>query len=201
MARMPAPGDTSPRMQNFETLLAAAQAGAAWACTEVWIEYSPAVAAFLRARGSREPDDVTSEVFIAVFEQLPKFVGGPAELRSFVFSIAYRRLVDELRMRSRRGEHAEFTAGIDPRHTESAEQAALTRLGDASALGLLDTLPAEQRDVMVLRIVADLTVEQIAEIVGKRPGAVKALQRRALENLRKRISPTRTPTGASDDSE
>jgi len=54
---------------------------------------------------------------------------------------------------------------------------------------------------MVLRIVADLTVEQIAEVLGKRPGAVKALQRRALERLRKKFDATRTPDGPANDSE
>ena len=41
-------------------------------------------------------------------------------------------------------------------------------------------LPPDQRAVLLLRIIGDLTIEQIAEAVGKRPGAVKALQRRAL---------------------
>jgi RNA polymerase sigma-70 factor (ECF subfamily) len=198
---MSPPEGAAPRHQNFDAVRAAAQVGAPWACTELWVEFAPAVNAFLRARGSREPEDVTSEVFLALFDQLPRFSGGPAELRSFIFSIAYRRLVDELRMRTRRGEHAEFTAGIDPRSVPSAEQEAISRLGDASALDLLDQLPPDQRDVMVLRIVADLTIEQIAEVVGKRVGAVKALQRRALESLRKKLEPTRTLSSASRDSD
>lgn len=193
--------EVAPGAQNFQALLRAAQAGAAWACTTIWVEYAPAVAAFLSARGSREPDDLTSDVFLAVFDRLPDFVGGEPELRSFVFSIAYRRLVDELRMRSRRGEALEWSAETDPRRSASAEDAALTRLGDRSALSLLETLPEDQRNVMVLRIVADLTVEQVAAVLDKRPGAVKALQRRALESMRKKISPTRTLSGPSDDSE
>ena len=197
---MLAPG-SSPSVQTFESVLAAARTGAKWACTQLWLEYSPAVAAFLKARGSREPEDLTSEVFLALFDQLPKFEGGPAELRSFIFSIAYRRLVDELRMRTRRGEAAEFTVDIDPRSVDSAETAAIQNLGDADAARLLDELPQDQRDVMVLRIVADLTVEQVAEVLGKRAGAVKALQRRALENLRKKLAPTRTPASPSGDSE
>lgn len=185
----------------FESKLLAAQHGAAWAFTSLWNEYAPAVAAFLRARGSREPDDLTSEVFLAVFDSIQKFRGGQAEFRSFVFSIAYRRLVDELRMRARRGIHDEWSPEADARRSPSAEDDAHTRLGDASALRLLDILPPDQRDVMVLRIVADLTIEQVAEVLGKREGAVKALQRRALENLRKKVAPTRTPAGASGDSD
>ena len=76
---------------------------------------------------------------------------------------------------------------------DSAEHDAERRLGDERARQLLDDLVPDQRDVMVLRIVADLTVEQVAEVLGKNVGAVKALQRRALENLRKKVAPTRTP--------
>lgn len=188
------------REQTFESTLAAAQQGAAWASTAIWVEYAPAVAAFLRARGSREPDDLTSEVFLAVFERVGSFTGGEAEFRSFVFSIAYRRLVDELRMRARRGTHDEWTPERDDRRAPSAEDEAHTTIGDAAALRVLDDLPRDQRDVLVLRIIADLTIEQIAEVLGKREGAVKALQRRALENLRKKFAASRTPEGLSVDS-
>lgn len=182
-------------------MLGAAQVGAAWASTAIWVQYAPAVAAFLRARGSNEPEDLTSEVFLAVFERLPGFVGGEPEFRSFVFSIAYRRLVDELRRRSRRGEHTEWSAESDPRRSASAEDQALEAMGDASVLALLDGLSEDQRSVMVLRVIADLTVEQIAVVLGKRPGAVKALQRRALDALRKKVSTDRTPADAAGDSE
>jgi RNA polymerase sigma factor (sigma-70 family) len=177
---------------TFEPMLAAAQTGAAWACTTIWVEYAPAVAAFLRARGSREPEDLTSEVFLTLFDQLPAFVGGERDLRSFIFSIAYRRLVDELRMRSKRGTHIEWTAEQDQRTSASAEDDALERFGDESALALLDGLPVDQRNVLVLRIIADLSIEQIATILGKSQGAVNSLQRRALEALRKKLSSTRT---------
>jgi RNA polymerase sigma-70 factor (ECF subfamily) len=185
----------------FASVLAAAQAGASWACTRLWSEHAPVVAAFLAARGSREPDDLTSEVFLVVFDRLDGFAGDQAAFRSFVFSIAYRRLVDELRMRGRRGETVELVAEEDPRRASSAEDEATARLGDQRAIALIANLPADQRDVMALRIVADLTVEQVAEVLGKRPGAVKALQRRALERLRKKLVETRTPDAPANDSE
>lgn len=189
------PGDGA-----FESVLGAARQGAAWAYTSLWNDYAPAVAGFLRARGSREPDDLTSEVFLAVFERLPTFIGSESEFRSFVFSVAYRRLVDELRMRARRGTHDQWRAEKDERRSPSAEDDAHARLGDERALALLDILPPDQRDVMVLRVIGDLTIEQVAAVLGKREGAVKALQRRALENLRKKVASARTPAGPSSDS-
>jgi len=184
----------------FATLLAAAQTKAGWACTQLWNDHAPAVAAFLRVRGSRDPDDLTSEVFLVVFDRLPSFRGDAMAFRSFVFSIAYRRLVDELRMRSRRRDTVELLPHEDPRRASSAEDEAETRIGDQRVRALLDDLPPDQRDVMVLRIVADLTIDQIADIVGKRPVAVKALQRRALERLRKKLAVPRTPAELASDS-
>ncbi len=192
-------GSTSD--ETFASVLAAAQAGASWACTQLWSDHAPAVAAFAQARGSREPDDLTSEVFLAVFDRLATFRGDAEAFRSFVFSIAYRRLVDELRMRGRRGETVELVAEEDPRRASSAEDEATRRLGEHRALALIASLPADQRDVMMLRIVADLTVEQVAVVLDKRPGAVKALQRRALERLRKKLDAPRTPAGPADDSD
>lgn len=187
--------------EAFASVLAAAQAGASWACTQLWNDHAPAVAAFAQARGSREPDDLTSEVFLTVFDRLSSFQGDAENFRSFVFSIAYRRLVDELRARGRRGETVELQVDDDPRRASSAEEEATARLGDHRAVVLIAALPADQRDVMMLRIVADLTVEQVAAVLDKRPGAVKALQRRALERLRKKLDATRTPVAAADDSE
>ncbi|MEO7348318.1 MAG: sigma-70 family RNA polymerase sigma factor [Terrimesophilobacter sp.] len=192
-------GSTNSKAAVFVTLLAAAQTGEQWAFATLWVEYAPAVTAFLRARGSREPDDITSEVFIAVFERLPQFVGGEAEFRSFLFSITYRRLVDEFRMRARRGESSEWTAEKDPRRSPSAEQEAFDRVADGAALALIDTLPEDQRNVLALRIIADLSIDQIATVLDKRPGAIKALQRRALERLRKNFPPSRTPDAHSND--
>ncbi|MFC9917145.1 RNA polymerase sigma factor [Agromyces binzhouensis] len=185
--------------EPFHAVLVAAQAGARWANSELWNEYAPAVAAFVRSRGSREPDDLTSEVFLAVFDRLGAFRGDEADFRAFVFTIAYRRLTDELRRRGRRGEHEEWQQGLDARRAPSAEDEALGRLGDRSARELIDSLVPDQRDVMVLRILGDLTVDQVAVVLGKRPGAVKALQRRALESLRRKIATGRTPARAFGD--
>jgi RNA polymerase sigma-70 factor, ECF subfamily len=171
----------------FETVLAAAQSGAAWASSTLWREYAPGVAGFARGRGSRDPDDLASEVFLTVFDTLSTFIGNESEFRSYLYSIAYRRLVDELRQRSRRGETVQWLPEDDLRTEPSAEDAASIRSSDSTVLAQFDILPVDQRNVMVLRIVSDLTIEQIAEVLDKSPGAVKSLQKRALDALRKKV--------------
>jgi RNA polymerase sigma-70 factor (ECF subfamily) len=142
-------------------------------------------------RGAREPDDLTSEVFIAVFRNLPTFHGTEANFRSWVFVIAHRRLLDERRNRSRR------PAVVDESFEESSGGAALGGDAEADALRALATervqavcsrLVPDQRDVLLLRIVGDLTVDQIAEVLEKSPGAVKQLQRRGFEAVRRLLS-------------
>jgi RNA polymerase sigma-70 factor (ECF subfamily) len=80
---------------------------------------------------------------------------------------------------------AEYDAGADPRVTASAEEAAMAGLGTDDMHRLLHQLSDDQRDVLLLRVVADLSLEQTAAALGKRVGAVKALQHRALATLRR----------------
>lgn len=169
----------------FAELLAAARAGDPGACRRLWDTYAPPVARFARARGSREPEDLTSEVFLTVFRDLGRFEGGEAAFKSFLFTVAHRRLVDEHRTRARRVESSTWEDELDPRRSPSAEDGALSSLGSGQARQMLDALAPDQRDVLVLRIFGDLTIEQIAEVLGKQPGAVKALQRRGMNALRK----------------
>ena len=183
----------------FPDVLLAAQAGDPGACRRLWETYAPAVARYARARGSREPEDLTSEVFLTMFRTLPRFEGGEAAFKGFLFTVAHRRLVDELRARSRCPQATTWEDETDPRRAPSAEDGALSSLGSGQARQMLDALAPDQRDVLVLRIFGDLTIEQIAETLGKQPGAVKALQRRGMTALRKNFACGHTPAGLTAD--
>ena len=181
---------------DFDHVLDAARAGAGWACTRLYRSLAPAVAGYLRANGVREPDDVTSDVFLAVFSRLRSFSGTEERFRSWVFTIAHNRMVDERRALARRPNVRSLEAvegdGAQPRAV-SAEGQALHTLGRKRVERLLEDLAPDQRDVLALRVVADLTVEQVAAALDKSPGAVKALQRRALNALRRRLSQEAVP--------
>ncbi len=181
----------------MDDVVRAAQAGQAWALRRVYDELAPAVVGYLRARGAAEPDDLTSEVFLSVFARLPSLTGGAAGLRTFTFSVAHARLVDDLRRRSRRPEPVAYDPEGDDRRTPSSEDEALVRLQTDRVQALLATLGADQRDVLALRILGDLTVEQVAEALGKSPGAVKQLQRRGLLSLRTALEQGDHPSGVT----
>jgi RNA polymerase sigma-70 factor (ECF subfamily) len=173
---------------TFPEVLAAAQAGAGWAFEVIYRELAPALTGYLRLQGSAEPDDLASETFIGVFTGLAAFRGDEAGLRSWVFTIGRRRLVDDWRRRGRRPVLAED--GDDALRDHSGgdvEEDALTRMSSQMVHDICARLPDDQRDVLLLRILADLTVEQVATVLGKTAPAVKALQRRALTTLRSDI--------------
>jgi RNA polymerase sigma-70 factor (ECF subfamily) len=168
----------------FAEVLAAAQAGASWAMESLYRDLAPAVTAYLRLHGAAEPDDLASETFIGVLSGLSGFSGDQAALRSWVFTIAHRRLVDDWRRRSRRPQLVDDDSALEAQVGGDVETDALATLGTAMVQERCAALPADQRAVVLLRILGDLTVEQVAEVLGKTVPSVKALQRRALVTLR-----------------
>jgi RNA polymerase sigma factor (sigma-70 family) len=170
---------------QFDAVLAAAQDGAPWALERMFTALAPSVTGYLRVQGSTEPEDLTSEVFVAVLRNLCTFQGDEAGFRSWVFTIAHRRLLDERRRRARRPFPEPLTDAGDAASRESAAaddvEGAIDRsLGAERVRALCDRLVPDQRDVLLLRLLGDLSIEQIAGTLGKSKGAVKALQRRGL---------------------
>jgi RNA polymerase sigma-70 factor, ECF subfamily len=148
-------------------------------------EFSPAVLGYLRARNVEDPEGTTQEVFLALYPQLGRVRGGAKGIKSLVFSIAHARYVDEYRRRVKAPPTTDYDPEADPRCAASAEDQLLAAESTANVNALLGTLQQDQQEVLALRIVADLSLETTAEIMGKTPGAIKQLQRRALCRLRK----------------
>jgi RNA polymerase sigma factor (sigma-70 family) len=162
--------------EAFPAVLGAAQANAPWAFERLFHAYAGPVAGYVRSQGVPDPDGVANEVFFAAFRRLGDFAGSEPRFRSWLFTIAHNRVVDERRRAARRPRLTE-EAARDPVGGD-VEAEALARLGEERVRALLSALPADQRSVLLLRIAADLTVQEVADVLGKRPGAVKALQRR-----------------------
>ncbi|QCB95671.1 sigma-70 family RNA polymerase sigma factor [Arthrobacter sp. PAMC25564] len=166
--------------------LSAALAGEPSGFSAVYTAVSPAVLGYFRARGVEDAEALTQDVFVDVLPKLAKVTGGHSGLRTFIFSVAHARLVDYRRRAARTPYLAEYDPRDDARYAKSAEDEALGSLGGMS--GTLSRLNEEQREVLVLRIVADLSIEQVAGIMDKTPGAVKQLQRRGLSALRELVT-------------
>lgn len=168
----------------FDDVLMAAQAGAGWAFTRLYEDLAGVVTGYLRQQGAREPDDVASETFLHVFSGIGTFEGDEEAFRSWVFTIAHRRLVDEHRSVGRRPEVAPVDdtevrpdPGPSPDHTV-VDEAHWEELEQHLAV-----LTPLQRDVVLLRVVAGLTVAETAATVGRSQAAVRQLQHRGLRAL------------------
>jgi RNA polymerase sigma factor (sigma-70 family) len=181
----------------FDDILAAAQAGAAWAFETLYRDLAPSVTGYLRLHGAVEPDDLASETFIGVFTGLSAFSGDEAALRSWVFTIAHRRLVDDWRRRSRRPQTCDDDVDLAGHVGGNVEDDVLLQVGTAEVHRLCGSLPDDQRTVILLRILADLTVEQVGQVMGRSVPSVKALQRRGLRALRDQLETTSEKVGAA----
>ncbi|MEL7209546.1 MAG: RNA polymerase sigma factor [Actinomycetota bacterium] len=185
---------------TFPTVLEAARAGEARAFERLYELLHRRVYAFAHVRGCADPEGLVNDVFVQVFVNIGTFEGNEPQFKAWVFRIARNRVIDEARRRRRRPIDAsldeETIHGLTS--VDDTEREALDRVGSASVLAHLDALTPEQRDVVLLRIVADLTIESIAGILDKRPGAVKALQRRAFRTLAREMAlDARTPSDYS----
>ena len=175
--------------EQFSDVLGAARTGAPWALERLYREFHPSVLAFLRARAPADAEDLASEVFIAVAEGLVRFEGDEDGFRSWLFTITYRQVGQLRRRMGRRRTDPAPVEVVDERVPPGdAERDAMAAIGTQEALDLIATLPPAQGEVLLLRVVADLPVDQVAKIVGKRPTAVRALQHRAVVGLARRTA-------------
>ena len=175
-------------VDDLAAVLAAARAGDGLAFSELWRRHCGQVAGYLRARGVRDIDDVTSEVFLAVFRGIKRFDGDGPAFRAWLFTIAHHRAVDEMRRAARSADVEPYDVDSDPCSVRSAEDSALESLSDEEIIrAVLGELTCEQRDVMLLRFAADLPVDHCAAVLHRSQDAVKKLQRRAIARLRRRL--------------
>jgi len=177
-----------PVEPTFDMLLGAAQSGQPRAFEALYRALSPTVSRYLWLNGATDPESLTNEVFLGVFMGLVSFSGGEAKFRSWVFTIAHRRLIDDRRQVGRRP----MTADLPPESLSGlvggdAEDDALDGMATGRMHDVLRCLTEEQRRVLLLRLVADLTVDQVAEATGKTVAAVKSLQRKGLDGIRRRL--------------
>jgi RNA polymerase sigma factor (sigma-70 family) len=181
--RVPIPTDAA-----FAAVLADARTGAEPAWNSLYRAFSPAVLGYLRGLGSAEAEDLTGEVFLQVVRDLHRFRGDRAAFKAWVLRIAHHRFIDDRRRIGRRPLELVPSPPERDGTVSSAETEALALLGAERVHELLAALSPDQRAVLLLRVVGDLTVAEISRVIGKRAGAVKALQRRGLAALGRRLA-------------
>jgi RNA polymerase sigma-70 factor (ECF subfamily) len=158
------------------------------AVTRIYTAYAPALYRFFMASvGDRHlAEDLTGNTFVSAIEDLPKFRGPIEALGGWLFQIARHDLYDHRRKQQRSrmepldenlNEAALADGAVDP------EEMAIDRLEGSRVMAALRELSPDQREVLLLRMAGGLTAPEVAAIVGKTTGAVKALQHRGLASL------------------
>jgi RNA polymerase sigma-70 factor, ECF subfamily len=169
-----------PLGSSFPSVLAAAQTGAEWALSSLYRELHPPLLRYLRAHEAGEAEDLASEVWLDVAGGLTRFEGDESAFRTWLFTIARRRLIDLRRRRARRRTDLVPLDRLDDRPDVAEPFSAVESDG---VLSWVAALPPEQAEVVLLRVVAELDSNEVAAVIGKKPGTIRVMQKRALERL------------------
>lgn len=174
--------------QSFDSVLEAAKLGAEWAWGVLYGEIAGPVTGFLRTRGVADPEEAAGDVFIELSRGLESFEGSEEAFNTFVFVIAYKRLMVEKRYSTGRA-HSVLADQVLDRLQKDVDQLVGASVSDTPAdiRQALEVLSSDQRDVLSLRIVGGLSLEQTAEVVGRSVQVVKTTQRRGLSKVRRTI--------------
>lgn len=169
---------------DFEAVLAAARGGADWAIAILYRDLHPRLSRYLAARDPQVADDLESEVWVSVASGIRDFSGSASEIRGWVFSMARRRVADFRRTAARRVTEAVPEDQPDRAAPDDTEAQALEEMSSERAAAFVTTvLSHDQAEVIFLRVLAGLEVEQVAQILGKPAGTIRVLQHRALRRL------------------
>jgi RNA polymerase sigma-70 factor (ECF subfamily) len=166
--------------KRFETVLAAAQMGTEWAVAALHQELNPRILRYIKALGVASPSDVAARVWEELASNLAGFDGNLRSFRRWVFGLARAEAFGPDRHRSAQGEDA-------PRAESPFNLASMEAEGQSmveESLAQISALPQDQAEVVLLRILGELTPVEVSEILGTRPGTVRNLEQQGLERLR-----------------
>lgn len=139
---------------------------------------------FYHVKSKTTAEDITGEVFLKAWRAINSCRGKENTFSSWLYRIAHNQMVDEIRKRERRPslelEHVENIS--DPK--SSVEE----HLEQQELLELIDCLPPNQRQVIILKFIEGMDNREIANIMGKSEGAIRVMQMRALATLKKELS-------------
>jgi RNA polymerase sigma-70 factor (ECF subfamily) len=169
---------------EFESVLDKARTGDEGAFARLWRDLNPALLRYLSLAGE-SADEVASDTWLTVVQGLGSFRGDEAAWRAWVFTTARRRAIDAGRQRTRAARTSwrhRASSWVEAVEADCADIVVDT-LTSADAIRLVRRLPALQAEVVLLRVVVGLPVSEVAELVGRSPGAVRVAAHRGLKAL------------------
>lgn len=190
--------DIQPDDSRLTVAVQAAQGGDEAAFRTVYRAVHSRLLGYVRTLvGDADAEDVTSETWLQITRDLARFSGDADRFRGWAARIARNRALDHIRMRGRRpaigGDESELA---DTPGTADTAGEALEALGTGRTLRLIARLPQDQAEAVVLRVVVGLDAKATAQVLGKRPGAVRTAAHRGLRRLAELIADEPAAGGA-----
>jgi RNA polymerase sigma-70 factor, ECF subfamily len=173
---------------DLEQALAAALGGDEGAFRLLYRDVQPRLLRYLRTLVGSDAEDVASDAWLQIARDLRSFQGDYDRFRGWATTVARNRAFDHLRRTGRRPsipvpdtEFAELVGGHD------TERDALEQVSTGAAIALIATLPPDQAEAVLLRVVIGLDAKEAARVLGKRPGAVRTAAYRGLRRLAEKL--------------
>ena len=175
---------------ELEAALAAAQGGDEDGFRALYRAVQPGLLRYLRVLVGSDAEDVASEAWFQIARDLGRFEGDLGGFRGWATAIARHRGLDLLRRQGRRpvsgGDFDEFARELAA--PEDTADRAVESISTDAALALIATLPPDQAEAVLLRVVLGLDGPAAAKVLGKRPGAVRTNTYRGLRTLAQRLA-------------
>jgi RNA polymerase sigma-70 factor, ECF subfamily len=195
MGRSAAGSPVRPGVTELSGVVLQAQQGSSEAFRALYRDIQPRLLRYLSALVGDDAEDVASETWLQVSRDLASFTGDDDGFRGWVTTIGRHRALDHLRHRSRRPPSdpvpADALAGFAAADDTAA--GAIEAVSTDAALRLIATLPPDQAEAVMLRVVVGLDAETAGTVLGKRAGAVRTAAFRGLRTLAKRLEGSRPP--------
>ncbi|MGW6707132.1 RNA polymerase sigma factor [Streptomyces sp. NPDC054956] len=177
----------------------AAQEGDEAAFQALFRAVQPVLLRYLAVLVGEDAEDVASEAWLQISRDLGSFSGDYDGFRGWVSTIGRNRAMDLLRSRRRRpAASVPVEYLLDRAAPEDTEGTALATVGTGAALALIATLPRDQAEAVLLRVVMDLDAASAARVLGKRAGAVRMASHRGLRKLAKLLEQQGAGTAGSE---
>lgn len=184
---------------DIDAALRAAQHGDEDAFRLLYRDTQPRLLRYLRVLAGEDAEDVASEAWLQIARDLATFRGDLDGFRGWATTIARNRALDHVRRQRRRppvGEPVEKLSELASDHDTATS--ALDAMSTDAALQLIAGLPPDQAEAILLRVVIGLDAKAAAEVLGKRPGAVRTAVYRGLNRLAERIEVSRSGKRGGD---
>lgn len=185
--------------RDLDLALDEARLGQESGMADLWHALNPMVLRYLWVIVGQSAEDVASEAWLQAARDVRGFRGNAAGFRVWLFRVARHRALDELRRSgSRREDPAGLASGKHLIAPDDPAGEAIERLATRRALRLIAGLPPDQAEAVLLRAIAGLDVAQTADVLGKRPGAVRVAAMRGLRRLATTLTAEQAAAMASD---